>query len=62
MNIISWNARDLGKSKGRRLVKEILIEHHIDIVSIQETKKKDFKENIKTYERYYYQLVYPSFY
>jgi exonuclease III len=44
MNILSWNVRGLGKPKRRRLVKEIIFTHHIDIVSIQETKKSEFKE------------------
>jgi exonuclease III len=44
MNILSWNVRGLGKPKRRRLVTKILYTHHIDIVSIQETKKSEFKK------------------
>jgi exonuclease III len=44
MNVLSWNVRGLGKPKRRRLVTEILYTHHIDIVSIQETKKSEFKK------------------
>jgi exonuclease III len=44
MNIMSWNVRGLGKPKRKRLVREILNTYKIDIVSLQETKRKDFKE------------------
>jgi hypothetical protein len=43
MNILNSNVRGLGKSKRRRLVKDILSTHNIDIISLQETKKEEFK-------------------
>jgi exonuclease III len=43
MNILNCNVRGLGKSKRRRLVKDILSTHNIDIISLQETKKEEFK-------------------
>jgi mRNA deadenylase 3'-5' endonuclease subunit Ccr4 len=43
MNILNWNVRGLGKSKRRRLVKDMLLFYNIDIVSLQETKKEEFK-------------------
>lgn len=44
MNIISWNVRGLGKPKRRRLVIDVLADHYIDRVSLQETKKEDLKD------------------
>jgi exonuclease III len=45
INILSCNIRGLGKSKRRKLVKDILLEHKIDVVSLQEIKKKEeFRE------------------
>lgn len=44
MNIFSWNVRGLGKLKRRRLVRDMLLNHHIDIISLQENKKSTFKD------------------
>jgi exonuclease III len=46
MNILSWNIRDLGKPKKRRVIRVILNEHSIDLVSIQETKKYKYKDRM----------------
>lgn len=53
MNIISWNVRGLGKPKRRRLVRDVLADHYINIVSLQETKKEDFKDRtLKNFSPY----------
>jgi exonuclease III len=39
MNIINWNVRGLEKSKRTRLVRDILLEHKINLVGLQEIKK-----------------------
>jgi exonuclease III len=44
MNILSWNVRGLGTVKKRRLVKDLLYIHSIDLVNLQKTKKSEFKE------------------
>jgi exonuclease III len=44
INILSCNIRGLGKSKRRKLVKDILLEHKIDVVSLQEIKKRKNSE------------------
>jgi exonuclease III len=45
MNIISYNVRGMCKPKRRRLIKDILYNHQIDLVSLQKTKKESFKDN-----------------
>ena len=40
MKIISWNARGLGSSNNRRVVKDFLRSENPDVVMIQETKKE----------------------
>jgi nitrate reductase NapE component len=46
MNILSWNIRGLGKPKRRRLIRDILYEHLIDLMSLQETKKEKYKDRM----------------
>jgi exonuclease III len=36
--ILSWNCRDLGQAKRKRLLKEYIFDDKIDIFDIQETK------------------------
>jgi hypothetical protein len=43
MNILSWSVKRLEKSKRQRSVKDILSEHKIDIVNLQEMKKEEFR-------------------
>lgn len=38
--ILHWNIRGLNKSNKRLLLKDMLWEHRVDVVGIQETKKK----------------------
>ena len=40
MKIISWNARGLGSSNKRRVVKDFLRSENLDVVMIQETKNE----------------------
>ena len=40
MKIISWNARGLGSSNKRRVIKDFLRLENLDVVMIQETKKE----------------------
>jgi exonuclease III len=39
MNLLCWNARGLGSTKKRNILHDLIIDHHIDIVAIQKTKK-----------------------
>ena len=41
MKIISWNTKDLGSKKKRRVVKDFLRSEKSDVVMIQETKKAE---------------------
>jgi exonuclease III len=38
MHILYWNCRELGKFQRKRLLKDYILDHHIDIVAIKETK------------------------
>lgn len=42
MNILNWNIRGMNQAKKRRALNSIILQHHIDIITIQETKKEDF--------------------
>jgi exonuclease III len=46
VHIFCWNYRGLNKPKSKTLLNELLLEHKIDIVGIQETKIKDFRHRI----------------
>jgi hypothetical protein len=46
MNLLCWNARGLGSSKKRNMLHDLIIDHHVDIVAIQETKKQTFSTRI----------------
>jgi exonuclease III len=41
MNVLNWNCKGLGLTKWKKL-SEILREHAIDVVGIQEKKKEEF--------------------
>ena len=42
MNILTWNCRGLNASSKRHRLRDIIVANHIDIVTIQETKKENF--------------------
>ena len=42
MNCLFWNIRGMGKPARVRQLKELLIQHQIDMVGVQETIKQDF--------------------
>lgn len=44
VKLFTWNARGLGRRLKRRLLRDYLISHSIDIVGILETKKGSFTE------------------
>ena len=46
MNFLNWNARGLNSYKKRQILHDILVDHHIDILAIQETKKEQFTNRI----------------
>jgi hypothetical protein len=46
MNILNWNVKGLSKPKRRRLLKDLLLQHHIDIVSSQKIKRIKFKDRM----------------
>jgi hypothetical protein len=46
INILSWNYRGFNSPKKRLLLSEYLVQHQIDIVGFQETKKEYFSERI----------------
>lgn len=48
MKILNWNARGLNAPKKRRILKDMIITHKIDIIVIQETKKDSFTHRILT--------------
>lgn len=41
-NILCWNARGLGQADKRRVIRDYLQTHKIDILIVQETKKESF--------------------
>ena len=46
MNFLNWNARGLNSYKKRQILHDILVDHRIDILAIQETKKEQFTNRI----------------
>jgi hypothetical protein len=38
MHILRWNCRELGNSQRKRLLKDYILDQHIDIVAVLETK------------------------
>lgn len=42
MKVLNWNARGLNAPSKRRILRDLILEHHIDIIAIQETKKETF--------------------
>ena len=44
VKLFTWNARGLGRPLKRRLLRDYLISHSIDIIGILETKKESFTE------------------
>lgn len=45
VNMMSWNARGLGKKEKRSKFKKILRDHKVDILMLQETKKVGISDN-----------------
>lgn len=46
MKVLNWNARGLNAPKKRRILRDMILEHKIDIIVIQETKKDTFSHRI----------------
>ena len=44
MKVLFWNIRGLGAVGRQRQLRELVFEHRIDIVCIQETIKNDFSD------------------
>lgn len=44
MKVLFWNIRGLGNSARGRQLRELIIEKEVDIICIQETKKKSFSD------------------
>ena len=44
VKILNWNARGLGLSVKRRYLSDLIKDHNIDLISIQETKKQTFSD------------------
>lgn len=42
MNILSWNIRGLNACRKRSILADLIKQHSVDILAIQETKKEDF--------------------
>lgn len=45
VNVLSWNARGLGRKEKRSRFKKIILEKKVDFLMIQETKKAGLAEN-----------------
>lgn len=46
MNFLNWNARGINSSKKRQILHDIIVDHKIDIIAIQETKRATFNNRI----------------
>lgn len=46
MNFLNWNVRGINSTKKRQILADIVTNHHIDILALQETKKETFTDRI----------------
>lgn len=46
MNFLNWNARGINSSKKRQILHDMIIDHHINLIAIQETKRETFNSRI----------------
>lgn len=46
MKVLNWNARGLHAHNKRRILRDMITTHKIDIIAIQETKKESFTHRI----------------
>lgn len=46
LNILNWNVRGINSSRKRAILKDLLVQHKIDIVLLQETKREHFSSRI----------------
>lgn len=46
MNFLNWNARGINSSKKRQILHDIIVDHKIDLIAIQETKKEKFNNRV----------------
>lgn len=46
VNVMSWNARGIGRKEKRGQFRKILRDNKIDFLMLQESKKLEMKENI----------------
>jgi exonuclease III len=54
MKILKFNVRELGLPEKRRIIQELTQKEHIDILCIQETKKKSFSTQfLKSISHFY---------
>lgn len=42
MKLLNWNSRGLNSSTKRHRLRDMIIDNHIDLIAIQETKKESF--------------------
>ena len=42
MNILNWNIRGLNACRKRSILADLITQHSVDILAVQETKKEDF--------------------
>ena len=44
MNILNWNCRGLNSIRKRYILHDLIIDHKVDLLAVQETKKDNFSQ------------------